>query len=417
MDVVLQAMAEGEGGDGAGGALLAVLANAHPDEPSHTDYLSLWEASLVYPPERCHVHTLAEGGGGRVRGLMGTPLEREIEYCDDFWKCDSVGPSNNEMYSSEALCKAHCWRQRVHNQEHTFDQMDWYEPSPGLCYKPLKPLGRCSAADEVCTCTRLGVAECVDPADATTRKLADGPAEDKCRCLPLDGCTRTDVNVSYPFVFSTPAPPAGDVLLFVEASLPRPMTWHHYLRIRLTEGDGRTLGHVFSKPDCQWQCRELYTDNDPALPLLDAVRIPEELAREWMADGALEVAVEIDMPRAAVSCAVHPEDPRCFPYLSRNSGNEAIVHALFDLAAGSSTGLTQAAAATDTTLKVASSAAAGLASGMFDCLPALSHLEQACPKVHVHVCTPLGAGRAPMCNDQAIDRSTDLSIYLIYLYM
>ena len=93
------------------------------------------------------------------------------------------------------------------------------------------------------------------------------------------------------------------------------------------------------------------------------------------------------------------------------------IYALPDLAGGTCTGLTQAAATTDTTLKVASSAAAGLASGMFDCLPALSHLEQACPKVHVHVCTPLGAGRAPMCNDQAIDRSTDLSIYLIYLYM
>jgi hypothetical protein len=46
-----------------------------------------------------------------VLGLMGKPLEREIEYCDDFWQCDTEGPANRHLFKSEELCKASCWRQ------------------------------------------------------------------------------------------------------------------------------------------------------------------------------------------------------------------------------------------------------------------------------------------------------------------
>jgi hypothetical protein len=37
----------GEAGDGAGGAMLAVIMRGHPSEPSHTDFLSLWEAKYA----------------------------------------------------------------------------------------------------------------------------------------------------------------------------------------------------------------------------------------------------------------------------------------------------------------------------------------------------------------------------------
>jgi len=326
---LLAAMASGEGGDGAGGAKLAVIMRGHPSEPSHTDYLSVWEASLIYPPAECEVLTMQEGQGGPL-GLMGVPLEREIEYCDDFWQCDSVGPSNRELYKTEALCRAHCWRQRG-GADYPVHGGNFHEPTPGLCYKPFKPMGTCTSAADVCSCTKLGKAECATPAGAD-RKAADG----SCRCVPFNDCTRTDVNVSYPFRFETPKAPAGDVTIVVEASVPWPHTWHHYLRVRLTEGDGRTLGHVFSKPDCTWQCRELYPDNDPTKPLIDTVRIPEELASRWMEDGALEIAIEIDAPRQALSCAVHPEHERCFPAIAAAaSGNDANVYSLFSLSGGS----------------------------------------------------------------------------------
>jgi len=380
---VLAAMAAGEGGDGAGGAKLAVIMRGHPAEPSHTDYLSVWEASLLYPPAECEVLTMQEGQGGPL-GLMGVPLEREIEYCDDFWQCDSVGPSNRELYRTEALCRAHCWRQRG-GADYPAHGGDFNEPTPGLCYRPFKPMGTCASAADVCSCTKLGKAECATPAGAD-RKAADG----SCRCVPFNECTRTDVNVSYPFRFETPKAPAGDVTIVVEASVPWPHTWHHFLRVRLTEGDGRTLGHVFSKPDCTWQCRELYPDNDPTKPLIDTVRIPEELASRWMEDGALEVAIEIDAPRQALSCAVHPEHERCFPAIAAAaSGNDGNVYSLFSLTGGSSSVLSQAVAPADTTVNVASSASAGVQSSLFDCPP--------CKAIYVQVCTQKGFGYAPSC--------------------
>ena len=327
---LLSAMASGEGGDGTGGARMAVIMRGHPSEPSHTDYLSVWEASLIYPPAKCHVQTMQEGQGGPL-GLMGVPLEREIEYCDDFWRCESYGPSDGQMYLTEARCKAQCWRQRG-GSDYPLHAGNFYEPTPGLCYKPFKPMGACTSAADVCSCTKLGKAECATPAGGD-RKAADGT----CRCIPYNDCTRTDVNVSYPFRFETAEAPAGDVTIIVEASVPWPHTWHHYLRVRLTEADGRTLGHVFSKPDCTWQCRELYPDNDPTKPLIDTVRIPEELASRWMEDGALEIAIEMDAPRPALSCAVHPEHERCFPSIAGVvSGNDANVNSLFSLTGGSS---------------------------------------------------------------------------------
>jgi hypothetical protein len=290
---LLAAMAQGEGGDGSGGGVMAVILRSSPSEASHGDSLSVWEASLLYPPQACHVHTLQEGQGGPY-GLMGHPLEREIEYCDDYWKCDSVGPSNNEMYLTEALCKAHCWRQRG-GADYPLGGGHVHAASAGYCYQPFKPEGECASGTDVCSCTKLGLAECATGAGAG-RKLADG----SCRCRPYNDCARTDVNVSYPFVFETPKAPAGDVTILIEASVPWPHTFHHYLRVRLTEADGRTLGHVFSSPDCTWQCRKLYPHNDPTLPLLDSVRIPQELAQRWMADGNLEFAIEIDAPRPAI---------------------------------------------------------------------------------------------------------------------
>jgi hypothetical protein len=136
-------MASGEGGDGSGGAVLAVVMRGHPSEPSHTDYLSVWEASLAYPPERCEVQTFQEGdeykGKGARLGLMGVPLEREIEYCDDYWQCDSVGPTNRQIYRTEALCKAHCWRQRGGEDHYHLNAGDYFPPTAGLCYQPWVP--------------------------------------------------------------------------------------------------------------------------------------------------------------------------------------------------------------------------------------------------------------------------------------
>eukprot|EP00802_Teleaulax_amphioxeia_P002946 Tamp_02949.p1 GENE.Tamp_02949~~Tamp_02949.p1 ORF type:complete len:1076 (-),score=216.30 Tamp_02949:765-3743(-) len=366
---LLHAMASGEGGDGTGGAVLAVIMRGHPSEPSHTDYLSVWEASLAYPPETCEVQTLQEGQGGPL-GLLGHPLEREIEYCDDYWQCDSVGPSNRQIYKTEALCKAHCWRQRG-GQDH-FDQNsgDYFPPLAGLCYQPWVPSGACATNTDVCSCTRLGVAECATVA-GTDRKRADGT----CRCEPYNQCARTDVNVSYPFTFATPKAPAGDVTLVIEASVPWPHTWHHYLRVRLAEADGRTLGHVFSSPDCTWQCRELYPDNDPTKPLIDTVRIPEEQAARWMQDGALQLAIEIDVPRKELSCALHPEHE------------------------------SQVVAVGDTTINVASSAAAGLTAAMFDCPP--------CKAVHVQVCTPNGYMRAPSCELVQVTAFTNTAMTVV----
>ena len=211
----------------------------------------------------------------------------------------------------------------------------------------------CGTATDVCSCTKQGLAECATVAGAN-RQRADGT----CRCEPYNQCARTDVNASYPFRFNTPKRPAGDVTLVIEASVPWPHTWHHYLRVRLAEADGRTLGHVFSSPDCTWQCHELYPDNDPTMPLIDTVQIPEELAAEWMADGALELAIEIDVPRKELSCALHPEHERCFPSIASGaSGNEGQANVLFAVGP-SSTFLSQVVAVGDTTINVVSSAAA-----------------------------------------------------------
>lgn len=268
--------------------------------------------------------------------------------------------------------------------------------SAGYCYQPFKPEGECASGTDVCSCTKLGLAECATGAGAG-RKLADG----SCRCRPYNDCARTDVNVSYPFVFETPKAPAGDVTILIEASVPWPHTFHHYLRVRLTEADGRTLGHVFSSPDCTWQCRKLYPHNDPTLPLLDSVRIPQELAQRWMADGNLEFAIEIDAPRPAISCALHPEHERCFPYLAgAASGNEGAVHALFDrLAPGANTVLSQAVAPTDTAINVVSSSLAGLAAGLFTCPP--------CLLVYVQVCTPGADGYVFACELMEVSAYTN----------
>ena len=211
------------------------------------------------------------------------------------------------------------------------------------------------------------------------------------------------MNASYPFRFNTPKRPAGDVTLVIEASVPWPHTWHHYLRVRLTEADGRTLGHVFSSPDCTWQCQELYPDNDPTMPLIDTVRIPEELAAEWMADGALELAIEIDVARKELSCALHPEHERCFPFLASGaSGNEGQVNALFAVGA-SSTHLSQIVAVGDTTINVNSAAAAGLTAALFKCPPDTGPSTMPptsfppCKAVNVQVCTPTAYQRTSNC--------------------
>jgi len=168
--------------------------------------------------------------------------------------------------------------------------------------------------------------------------------------------------------------------------------------VRLTEADGRTLGHVFSSPDCTWQCRELYPDNDPTHAIIDTVRIPEELAALWMADGALELAVEIDVPRQAISCALHPEHERCFPFLAGGpSGNEANVHSLFSMSGGSNSVLSQAVAAADTTVNVVSSTLAGVAAGLFACPP--------CKLVYIQVCTVMGYGREPACELMQVEET------------
>mmetsp|Transcript_103564 Transcript_103564/g.167033 ORF Transcript_103564/g.167033 Transcript_103564/m.167033 type:complete len:1101 (+) Transcript_103564:87-3389(+) len=388
---LLAAMAAGEAGDGAGAGVLAVIMRGHPAEPSHTDFLSLWEASLVYPPASCAVHTMQEGQGGPL-GLMGHPLEREIEYCDDYWLCDSVGPSNNQLYTAEALCRAHCWRQRG-GIDHPLSAGDYHVPSPGYCYQPLKAMGHCATATDACSCTKLGVAECATAAGAD-RKLADG----SCRCIPFNDCARSNVNVTYPFRFDTPKAPAGDVTLFIEASVPWPLTFHHYLRVRLAEADGRTLGHVFSSPDCSWQCSELYPDNDPTHPLIDSVRISEELATRWMADGALELAIELDVPRPSISCALHPEHERCFPFLAGDSsGNEGIVNSLFSMSGSSNSILSQAVGVADTTINVVSSALVGMQAALFACPP--------CKVVHIQVCTVMGFGREPACELLEVEES------------
>ncbi|KAJ1485086.1 hypothetical protein T484DRAFT_1794845 [Baffinella frigidus] len=74
---------------------LSILARGNPSESSHTDSLSLHDAGIVFPPEKCVVKTVTKGPGG----LKEHALLREEEICLEVWQCDSVGPSNNRRFN------------------------------------------------------------------------------------------------------------------------------------------------------------------------------------------------------------------------------------------------------------------------------------------------------------------------------
>ncbi|EKX52700.1 hypothetical protein GUITHDRAFT_101858 [Guillardia theta CCMP2712] len=271
-----------------------VFLRGEPDASGHPDQLVLNEASILYPPLSCSVTSLKEGMG--VLGLMGRPIERELQYCDDWWECSAVGPANKRKFISVAKCRTECW---------SFSSMS---ASPGVCYQPFIADGTCANPAEACVCSIEGRASCVA---GQARKQADGT----CYCRSSKSCIRSPINASYPFSISTKGIPASDVTIFVEATVPFPFRSDNWLRVRLGEGDMRTLGHLFGSPDCSWQCRDSYDGYDSTKPIIDSVRLPFELARDVLSDNLLEILIEIDEPRQALSCALHPQHPRCFPYL------------------------------------------------------------------------------------------------------
>jgi hypothetical protein len=221
--------------------------------------------------------------------------------------------------------------------------------APGRCYQPYEAHGGCATSGAVCSCSQKGVALC-------TASGISADADGTCTCLPETACSRTVVNASYPYRFTTERLPAGDVMLYVEAKLPWPRSQQHHLRVRLGEHDERWLGHLYGTPDCSSQCQGPYPDHDPSRPLVDTVRIPQvpsgcqlpvvfacgrevahrprrkdgcpfcgealanavaggkELAEVVMADGALDIRIEIDAPRPEIACVLHRESERCFGY-------------------------------------------------------------------------------------------------------
>ena len=120
----------------------------------------------------------------------------------------------------------------------------------------------------------------------------------------------------------------------------------------------RILGYVFASPDCSHDCTEPWTDRDPMFPVTASLRIDQETAALAMADGDFEFRVELDEPRLAISCALHPESPRCFPFLQPtqrfrlNSGFSELVGAI---------------SASDTTVVITSAASIGLTPNLLQC--------------------------------------------------
>eukprot|EP00960_Hanusia_phi_P013581 397779-Hanusia_phi.AAC.1 len=276
-----------------------VFLHGEPDASGHPDLLVLNEASIVYPPLSCSVTTLKEGMG--VLGLLGRPIERELQQCDDWWQCSAEGPADKRKFVSELKCRTECWSSSA------------LRASPGRCYQPFIADGVCAIPTDACVCSWDGRPSCNA---GETSKVADG----SCHCRSSKSCIRSPINASYPFSISTKGVPAGDVSILVEATVPVPFRSDNWLRVRLGEGDKRTLGHLFGSPDCSWQvrgrrcrieereavelmlsvgfqCKDSYAGYDPTQPIIDSVRLPFELARDVLSDNVLEIFIEIDEPR------------------------------------------------------------------------------------------------------------------------
>jgi len=331
-------------GEGAGGTVqLAVLLQANGEGGGQPDLVKLNELKIVYPPASCLVHTLKVGAG--VEGLGDGGMIREVEYCAETWECDSNSADvNGRRFEMEEDCRSVCFNAR---------QVGGGIVTPGTCFQPQLNEGTCATAGALCGCTRQGKAEC-------SLSGVVAPADGDCRCRVASACTRTPQNVSYPFVFQTPVskPPLGDVTLFVTAMLPHPLSSDHWLRIRLAERDMKILGYVFASPDCSHDCTEPWTDRDPMYSVTSSIRIDHETAALAMADGDFQFRIEIDEPRLAISCALHPESYRCggnFQPTQRfrqNAGFSELVGAITD---------------TDTNVTLRSVANTGITQNLFGC--------------------------------------------------
>jgi len=324
---------------GAPGDLKASLfLTGAPDESSHPGGAVLHEAGLIYPPKSCFVRTLKQGMN--LEGLRGPPINRELLRCSDRWKCDSIGLTNNAVYEGLEACEQGCVVQPGSVK--------------GRCYRPFSPEGTCANAARSCGCSQEGHAFCLDA--GVTRMAATG----SCRCVPDQWCEGEPINASLPYAFDGLPTPVGDVTVYLEASVPYPFDPQVWLRLRLTEGDGRTLGHFFGAPDCSSSdCRLPYTLNDATTPLVDHVTIPMPDALRFLADGRLEFALELDAPRPDLACGLHPYHERCFPGMSEA---EAVARVY------KSAGQTELSAALDAALtgfSVASASAAGIVPGEY----------------------------------------------------
>uniref|UniRef100_A0A7S1MW82 Uncharacterized protein n=1 Tax=Hemiselmis andersenii TaxID=464988 RepID=A0A7S1MW82_HEMAN len=323
---------------GGGDLKASLFLTGEPDESSHPATAVLHEAGLIYPPRACFVRTLKHGMN--IEGLRGPPINRVLQRCSDRWKCDSVGLTNNFVYEGREACEAGCVVQPGSVK--------------GRCYQPYAPEGACTNAARSCGCSQEGHAFCLD--SGVTRMEATGT----CRCVPDQWCETEPINASLPFSFDDLPTPVGDVTIYVQASMPYPFDQQMWLRLRLAEGDMRTLGYVFGAPDCSSSdCRLPFTLNDATTPLIDHIRIPMADARRLFSDGTLEFAVEIDAPRPDLSCGLHWDHERCFPGLSQAE----MVARVYKYQ-----GQTELAAALDassTTFSVASASAAGIAAGEY----------------------------------------------------